>query len=96
MCVIVMYCVTGWSKEELLQAWVENSERVCELTGLQLAQDASRDFLSAELSGLSVTMGDEGVEDEMMSVECGICCASCDLSVQVPCAHHFCRDCWKE
>ena len=28
--------------------------------------------------------------------ECGICCLPSAVEVQVPCEHHFCRDCWKE
>lgn len=84
----------GWSKENLLQAWIENSESVCEEAGVEKPQDGSQDFLSEEDTPLQVGM--TGSDDEMVLSDCGICCVACEQNVPVPCGHHFCRDCWKE
>lgn len=80
--------VAGWSKEGLLQAWLEDAEGVCVETGVDMPDGGGADFLARE--GATV----QGPEKEVM--ECGICCMEIDHHVVVPCDHHFCRHCWRE
>lgn len=85
---------SGWSKEELLQAWLEDSATVCTVTGVEMPggdDTATQDFLSVATPPIERGMSDT---EEMPAAECGICYASCD-HLSVPCGHHFCRECWK-
>lgn len=82
----------GWSKEDLLQAWLEDSGAVCVLAGIDMPGDAAlQDFLGT----VTLPPVEVGVPGNGVTTECSICCTSCE-PLQVPCGHHFCRDCWKE
>lgn len=63
---------------------------VCEKAGVQLPASLGIHNLD-EGEGLQMSM--VGNESER---ECGICCLQSEVEVQVPCEHHFCKDCWKE
>ena len=82
----------GWSKEQLLDAWMDNAEEVCEKAGVQLPSELGVHNLDVG-EGSHIVL-DEGVSRE--EHECGICCMDCPLEVFVPCRHHFCKDCWKQ
>ena len=94
----------GWSKEDLLGAWLSSPRAVCDKAGVDMpALDApgNSDFLGEHAPDL--LQGAEGATptpaegaEKSAEVECGICCGSCDSHVTVPCGHHFCRECWKE
>lgn len=77
--------ILGWSKEELMQAWLGNPEAVCEEVGVERPLEGNHDSL--RVSQVGVAGG---------GAECGICCLTCDHNVEVACGHHFCKSCWKE
>lgn len=68
-----------------MQAWLENSEAVCDQVGIE--RRVLDDSLRASPQKVGVAGG---------GAECGICCVSCDPDVEILCGHHFCRSCWKE
>lgn len=82
----------GWSKENLLEAWVDDSEAVCAEVGVDMPRDhISQDFLDVVTSpSLEVGMN----ENEDIATECSICYVPCEC-LPVPCGHQFCRDCWR-
>ena len=82
--------LSGWSKEELLEAWMRDPAEVCEKAGVQLPSSLGIHNLDG---GEGLLMGGAYPENEQ---ECGICCLPSSVEVQVPCEHHFCKDCWKE
>lgn len=82
----------GWSKETLLQAWIENPEQVCEEAKVDMPGDGGLDYLGG---GNSVpALPAEAEEGEVR--DCGICYESGATNIQIPCGHHFCDSCWKE
>lgn len=81
----------GWSKEELLQEWLKDSEKVCVEAGVDLPQGGGLDMFAG---GVGPEQQENEVKEEMEK-ECGICCMLIHQRVLVPCEHHFCRDCWK-
>ena len=86
-CLALVFPVTGWSKEDLLEAWMNDSEAVCVEVGVDMPRDnVSQDFLDIATSpSLEVCVNED---------ECGICYMPCEY-LPVPCGHQFCRDCWR-
>ena len=66
---------------------------VCEKAGVQLPSSLGVHNLLDD--GLE-DRGQANSNDLELEWECGICCVSSAAEVQVPCEHHFCKDCWKE
>ncbi len=95
-CMVCTYCEwvphTGWSKEELLQAWLEDAEGVCAEAGVDMPEGDGQDFLAGE----ATTPQGRPKEGGETFIECNICCMEIHHHVTVPCDHHFCRDCWRE
>lgn len=97
----------GWSKEELLQAWLQNPEQVCEEVGVDIQPDGEQ-LGSVDQSDPPANGGMQGPvgkqagtvptdsEGESKVKECGICCSYDKHEVQIPCGHYFCSDCWKQ
>ena len=85
---------SGWSKEDLLQAWLEDAESVCDKAGVDMPKELGEgDFLAISEESRQDRLRVEGVQN---AIDCGICCMVVDDHVQVPCDHHFCKDCWRE
>lgn len=83
-------CVyAGWSKEQLLEAWMTDPAGACEQAGVEMPAVLSLDNLDE-----SLCPRDNKPQGEM--VECGICYVPVEELVQVPCEHVFCRECWKQ
>ena len=76
-----------WSKEVLLEAWVEDPAQVCEKSGVDLPLELGAHHLDQECVS---HVGGEDVR------ECAVCYLTTPLEVVVPCQHHFCKDCWKQ
>lgn len=66
---------------------------VCENAGVQLPSSLGVHNLLDDGFGERGKMNSSDFELEW---ECRICCLSSAPEVQVPCEHHFCKDCWKE
>ena len=77
----------GWSKEELLQAWLQDPTAVCEEVGIERPTEGVHEFGSLLTQQVGVAEG---------GAECGICFMPYDNVVQVSCGHLFCVSCWKE
>ena len=81
---------SGWSKEELLQAWMENPGTVCEEAGVVLPENLDIDNLDVV----------HGVPDPLSpgaeQAECGVCTTPCVPGVTMPCEHVFCKECWQQ
>lgn len=73
---------------------MENPEEVWQDTGVERSHDPN--FTALEMMPQAVEMGVASGEGALTEAECGICCVSCDMDVQVVCGHHFCKACWKE
>ena len=87
----------GWSKEQLLEAWMENPTEVCEKAGVQLPTNLGTHNLDTP-SVVSPPRGPPGEEvegEEGGERECGVCVVTFVPDVEVPCGHVFCRDCWR-
>lgn len=75
-----------WSKERLLDAWMEDPAACCDKAGVALPAKLSVD----NLEDPACVKG--GVERE----ECSICTLLCVQEVMVPCEHVFCKSCWQQ
>ena len=84
--------LAGWSKEQLLEAWMEDPTEACEKAGVQLPANLGTHNLDTPTSVLSPP-GPPGEGDGER--ECGVCVVSFTPDIEVPCGHVFCRDCWK-
>ena len=80
--------MAGWSKEQLLEAWMENPVECCDKSGVQMPTRLAEDNLDQQLAASSGGGGEEA--------ECGICTLLCSREIQVPCEHIFCKDCWQQ
>ncbi|XP_028393114.1 ankyrin repeat and IBR domain-containing protein 1-like [Dendronephthya gigantea] len=74
-----------WSRESLLEAWMDDPITACEKAGVTPSQESEND---------------NSLQDSQPNAkcECTICCESFDVeifSVFVPCGHKFCTPCWK-
>ena len=107
--VVVVVVVIGWSKEELLSAWLVNPQSVFDVAGVDLPpqDDSNRDFLTSDSHHIVLNEAHlvsspqlSGVRGQVSSVceekECGICYSLCSRLVSIPCDHHFCKDCWQQ
>ncbi len=83
---MLCFCV-DWSKEALLDAWMDNAALVCEGSGVDLPQELGTHQLDAECVG--------GINSDAVR-ECEVCCLATPIEVLVPCDHHFCTTCWKQ
>lgn len=81
--------VSGWSKEQLVEAWMESPADVCEQAGVQLPKNLG----SHNLDGCHQRKLGDGEREEM---ECGVCALPYQKDIEVPCGHLFCRDCWRQ
>ncbi len=86
---------SGWSKEQLLEAWMDNPADCCEKSGVEMPSLLTEENLYQSSSGVSVLRTNEGEEEEE-GEECGICTLPSSHSIFVPCEHHFCKDCWQQ
>ena len=85
----------GWSKEQLLEAWMEDPTEVCEKAGVQLPANLGTHNLDTPATAtLPRSPGEEGEGEEER--ECGVCVVNFTPDIEVPCGHVFCRDCWRE
>lgn len=80
----------GWSKEQLLQAWVVDPGAVCEEAGVVLPENLN-------IENIDVVHGipDAMTPEDKLS-ECGVCTIPCVPGVAMPCEHIFCKDCWQQ
>lgn len=80
----------GWSKEQLLQAWVENPGAVCEDAGVMLPENLN-------IENIDIVHGvPDAMTPEDKQSECGVCTTPCVPGVVMPCDHVFCKDCWQQ
>lgn len=76
---------------------MRNPEDVCEKAGVQLPSSLGvHNLLEDGPGGWGDSRGQVSSVDPRSEWECGICCVPSAMDVQVPCEHHFCKDCWKE
>lgn len=81
----------GWSKEELLDAWMENARETCEKAGVELPSNLGTHNLDTPIS--AVVGSDRG---RVREIECAVCLVEFSPDIKVPCGHTFCRDCWRQ
>eukprot|EP00731_Ephydatia_muelleri_P020266 Em0012g1091a len=80
----------SWSKEQLLQAWVENPGAVCEDAGVMLPENLN-------IENIDIVHGvPDAMTPEDKQSECGVCTTPCVPGVVMPCDHVFCKDCWQQ
>ena len=75
---------------------MRSPEDVCEKAGVQLPSSLGVHNLLEDGPGGWGAGGQVSSIDPQSEWECGICCVPSAVEVQVPCEHHFCKDCWKE
>ncbi|XP_046859587.1 ankyrin repeat and IBR domain-containing protein 1-like [Xenia sp. Carnegie-2017] len=76
-----------WSREALLQAWIDDPISACEAAGVTSSSQSE-----------TQTVHYEEEENVNTKLECSICCDSYNVdmfSVSLSCAHRFCINCWK-
>ena len=78
---------SGWSKEQLLNAWMRDPAETCEKAGVHMPSILSVDNLDDTLCA-----GGGGEDGE----DCGICYLPISKQTLVPCEHKFCQDCWQQ
>ncbi|CAB4001877.1 ankyrin repeat and IBR domain-containing 1-like [Paramuricea clavata] len=74
-----------WSRESLLEAWIDDPIAACEKAGVTPSQE----------SEIENSLVDDQPNE---NYECTICYETLDVemfSVSVPCGHKFCTSCWK-
>ncbi|XP_065834133.1 ankyrin repeat and IBR domain-containing protein 1-like isoform X2 [Oscarella lobularis] len=94
-----------WSKEALLEAWMENATSACEKAGVKLPDT---DDVFATVNDIDVEMKAESsreTEEEVTAAEGRDKCTICEDNVVVlaggrglipiPCGHSFCSQCWE-
>ena len=69
----------------------------CEAAGVQLPSELGVDNLDQPLiAAMTVREGGGGRGGGEEGEECGVCTLPSPREVQVPCEHHFCRECWQQ
>ena len=76
-----------WSKETLLEAWMNDPAGTCDGAGVQLPA-----ILSIDNIDQSLLLDKNHAED----IVCNICYLPTKESIVVPCKHTFCKDCWQQ
>ncbi|XP_071941744.1 ankyrin repeat and IBR domain-containing protein 1-like [Antedon mediterranea] len=92
-----------WSREALLESWMKDAKACCEMNGVQ--PPANLDSLKREhrLTSMSATdphpLTSMSATDPLPinSLTCEICEDTIEddqATIEIPCMHAFCRDCW--
>ncbi|UJR25225.1 hypothetical protein I4U23_006577 [Adineta vaga] len=81
-----------WSKEYLLQSWIEDPIRCCEISGVNppLSLLHERGLTTIDINDFDTVN---------LSNECGICLKQFESGVErivISCDHQFCKDCWEQ
>ncbi|CAF1629757.1 unnamed protein product [Adineta ricciae] len=81
-----------WSKEYLLQSWIEDPIRCCEISGVNppLSLLHERGLTTIDINDFDTVH---------LSNECGICLKIFESGVErivISCDHQFCKDCWQQ
>ncbi|CAF3363782.1 unnamed protein product [Rotaria sp. Silwood1] len=81
-----------WSKESLLQSWIDDPIRCCEISGVNppLSLLHERGLTTIDINEFDTVH---------LSKECGICLKEFESGVErivISCDHQFCKDCWKQ
>ncbi|CAF1191870.1 unnamed protein product [Adineta steineri] len=81
-----------WSKECLLQSWIEDPIRCCEISGVNppLSLLHERGLTTIDINELDTVN---------LSKECAICLQEFESGVEriiISCDHQFCKDCWQQ
>ena len=84
-----MYVCAGWSKEDLLEAWMNDPAGACEQAGVEMPAVLSVD-------NLDECVRPRDNKQLEATVECGICYLPVEELVEIPCEHVFCQDCWQQ
>lgn len=84
----------GWSKEELLDSWMNDPSGTCEKAGVELPTILSLDNIDESLITPNVT--GKNINKIREEEECSICCLPITENIIVPCNHMFCNDCWTQ
>ena len=86
----------GWSKEQLLDAWMDSPQDACEKAGVQLPSNLGTHNMDSPAVGGVVIGGMREDGGEGGERECGVCVLTSPPDIEVPCGHFFCRDCWRQ
>jgi ankyrin repeat/IBR domain-containing protein 1 len=76
-----------WSKESLVNEWMNDPKGTCEKAGVQLPAVLSIDNICQPVQ-LARTISS--------TVDCSICYIDISRPAAIPCGHTFCNDCWKQ
>jgi len=87
-----------WSREMLLESWMQDPHVACEKAGVKLAQDhVALDQLKNELNGARKKTISP-CTSESRNHNCDICdevLPANDSITEIPCGHMFCNLCWE-
>ena len=78
-----------WSKEALLDSWMNDPRETCENAGVELPSILSIDNIDDHLTR------DSSLNARQDAV-CSICFDTTTYDVRIPCEHTFCGECWKQ
>ncbi|XP_025093474.1 uncharacterized protein LOC112563582 isoform X2 [Pomacea canaliculata] len=88
-----------WSRETLLEAWMDNPVVCCEKCGVTPPSTLFSDKPQVQESLASPLPSPSHASVHSGDVECNICTTvfqAADEPVHMTCAHQFCRDCWEK
>ncbi|XP_038072929.1 ankyrin repeat and IBR domain-containing protein 1-like [Patiria miniata] len=83
-----------WSREALLECWIQNPEECCEKCGVKPPENLDRFAEEHKLSSLEP----KPVTPQEEPIMCDICTSTVpaeEISSDTLCSHQFCRDCWE-
>ncbi|CAG0921381.1 unnamed protein product [Notodromas monacha] len=93
-----------WSRESLLEHWVENMAACCEAAGIQPPPQTCLDksHVESEVPGAVVSEvfcgdADNALDEDAFQDACEICMNGTSNEkpfLAAPCGHGFCQDCW--
>ena len=96
MCLFV--CVTEWSRETLLEAWMDDPVACCHKCGVTPPGSLFSEKPQVQESLASPLPSPSHASSPSMEAECNICLCTFLLAeepVHMSCMHQFCRHCWE-
>ena len=101
-------CLSEWSKESLLQSWIDDPIRCCEISGVNppLSILHERGLTTIDITHFDTVHLSKEVPCcpsavsllPLCNLQCGICLKEFESGserIVISCDHQFCKECWQ-